>query len=134
MRQLLLIFSAACLFAACSGDNISISPDQLGIDEDQAYLSVYVAVEDLEANSGGCAEGTYVHALEGAEISVFYLDEERPISPDAILTGFTNKKGVLVFEELPKGNFKVVVNSKYGTEQRAIATVLGKMTKVFIRF
>ena len=134
MKQLALAISAAFAFTACSEDSISISPNFNGIDEDQAHISVYVAVEDLEANNGGCAERTYVHDLEGAEVSIFYLDEERPISADAILVGYTDKDGIAVFEDLPQGNFNVEVVSSFGTEQKKTTTSLGKLTKVFVRY
>lgn len=135
MKQLLLAVSSILAFTACSEDSISISPDFQGIDEDQAHISVYVAVEDLEANNGGCVDRTtYVHDLKDAEVSVFYLDEERPISADAILVGSTDRDGMVVFVNLPQGNFNIKVVSSFGTEQQKITTSLGKLTKVYVRF
>jgi hypothetical protein len=134
MKQIILAISVAFAFTACSEDNISIGPDLQGIDEDQAYISVYVAVEDLEASSGGCAEGTYVHHLGNAQVLLHYLDEERPISQDAILIGYTDKGGYMVFDDLPQGNYNVTVISIFGTEQQDIYASKGKVTKVFVRF
>jgi len=134
MKHLLLAVSAAFAFTACSEENISISPDLQSVGQDEAHIFVYVAVEDLAANNGGCAEGTYVHEIEGAEVFIYYLDEERPISADAILAGLTDKKGMIVFDDLPQGNFKVEVITKFGTEHQEAKTKLGKLTKIFVRF
>ena len=135
MKHLILAISVVCAVTACSEDNISISPDLQGINEDQAYISVYVAVEDLEAKNGGCAEGgTYVHDVEGAEVSIDYLGEERPIAQDVILIGFTDKRGYIRFDDLPQGNYRIKVVSIFGTEKQKIYSSKGKLTKVFVQF
>ena len=134
MKNLLLTISVALVCVACSEDSIINSQDLPVIDEDQAHISVHVVVEDPEAKNGGCIKGTYVHNVEGAEVSVYYLDEERPISANTILMRSTDKDGIVKFEDLPKGNFKVSVVSSFGTEQHKLTTSLGKLTKVYIRF
>ena len=41
--------------------------------------------------------------------------------------------GMIVFEDLPKGNFNLKIVSSFGTEHQKVTTSLGKLTKVFMK-
>ena len=133
MKQFLFTIAIAFIFSACSADNLVIDNDLQGIEEDQAYMLVHVIVQDPLANNGGCAEEAYVNNVEGAVVSLFFLDEERPISADAMLIGQSDKVGRVIFEGLPEGPFQVKIGSHLGAEQRVVRTVLGKTTEVIVR-
>ena len=134
MKQFVLLISVLCAFTACDEDQLSIAPDTLAIGEDQTYISVHVVVEDLAANNGGCAEGTYVHNVQDAEVSVFTQDDERFISPDALLVAYTDKNGDVSFKDLPEGRYLVKVESEFGHEKQSAKVAVGKGTKIFVRF
>lgn len=135
MKHILLSISVAFACFACTEDSISINPDTQSVDLDKAYISVHVVAEDLAADNGGCVEqGAYIKPVENAEVSLFYLDVERPFSSAANLIVRTDKHGRAAFEDLPHGNYEIKVKSEYGSGTQKFRTLQGEVTKVSLRF